>query len=109
VSTTCDPIVYNSQIWVKNSVFDNTPLDQSAAANPCGLIAYTVFNDSFVVYQNPSTTYNILSTGIAWPSDLAKYKVTNKSQMWLDTTSERFMNWMRIAAMPDFRKLWGRI
>jgi hypothetical protein len=24
-------------------------------------------------------------------------------------SDERFMNWMRIAAMSDFRKLWGRI
>ena len=29
--------------------------------------------------------------------------------MWTNTTDERFMNWMRIAAMPTFRKLWGRI
>jgi hypothetical protein len=24
-------------------------------------------------------------------------------------TDERFINWMRIAALPNFRKLWGRI
>jgi len=73
------------------------------------MIAYTYFNDSFVIYQNPSTTYTVLHTGIAWPSDIQKYKVTNPSLMWIDITDERFMNWMRIAAMPDFRKLWGRI
>ena len=29
--------------------------------------------------------------------------------MWYNITDERFMNWMRIAALSTFRKLWGRI
>jgi len=29
--------------------------------------------------------------------------------MWYNTTDPRFMNWMRIAPLPNFRKLWGRI
>lgn len=33
----------------------------------------------------------------------------DKSVMWTNITDERFMNWMRVAAMPNFRKLWGRI
>lgn len=53
--------------------------------------------------------YNISSTGIAWPSDLKKFVVGNSSTMWYDVSSERFINWMRIASMPTFRKLWGRI
>lgn len=73
------------------------------------MIAFTIFNDTFNLYKNPTTTFNILGTGIAWPSDLQKYSITNKSLMWYDITNERFMNWMRIAAMPNFRKLWGRI
>lgn len=47
--------------------------------------------------------------GIAWASDLKKYKVSNRSLQWLDVTDPRFMNWMRIASLPDFRKLWARI
>lgn len=47
--------------------------------------------------------------GIAWPSDLKKYQVSNKSLQWLNVTDPRFMNWMRIASLPDFRKLWARI
>lgn len=52
---------------------------------------------------------NISSKGIAWPSDLARFKITNPSEMWYDITDERFMNWVRIASTPNFRKLWGRI
>lgn len=29
--------------------------------------------------------------------------------MWYNTTDERFMVWMRVAALPSFRKIWGRI
>lgn len=54
----------------------------------------------------------ISDTGIAWPSDLKRFVIsnaTNKNTMWYDITQERFMNWVRISSMPDFRKLWGRI
>ena len=87
---------------------DNTTLDSNGTANPCGLIAYTVFNDSYVL-SNSSGPITISSTGIAWPSDLNRYKISNASQMWYNVTDERFMVWMRIAALADFRKLWGRI
>lgn len=100
----CYPIIYNKDIFVKTSI-NNVALNPNSIANPCGMIAYTVFNDSFSLGNN----VDISSTGIAWPSDLEKYKISNASQMWYNTTDERFMNWMRIAAMPTFRKLWGRI
>jgi hypothetical protein len=34
---------------------------------------------------------------------------------WIDKTNERFLfcirfiNWMRVAATPNFKKLWGRV
>lgn len=49
------------------------------------------------------------TNGIAWPSDEEKYKITNASQQWLNVTDPRFMNWVRIASLSDFRKLWARI
>lgn len=81
----CDPIVFNKDLYVNISI-TGAPLDQNAIANPCGIIAYTVFNDSFVL-QNGSNAVDILSTGIAWPSDLEKFNPVNKSQMWYDITS----------------------
>jgi len=52
----------------------------------------------------------IANTGIAWPSDIAnKYAKNTEERQWLDVTDERFMVWMRTAALPKFRKLWGRI
>jgi hypothetical protein len=49
------------------------------------------------------------TNGISWPSDLMKYKIGNKSQQWLNVTDPRVINWMRIATLPNFRKLWARI
>ena len=84
-------------------------LNPTDVANPCGLIAYTVFNDSFLLISPTNQLIPISNKGIAWPTDIEKYKVTDPNSMWIDITDERFMNWMRIAAMSDFRKLWGRI
>jgi len=55
------------------------------------------------------STIDISTNDIAWPSDLKKYKLSDASKQWLNVTDPRFMNWMRIATLPDFRKLWGRV
>jgi len=72
-------------------------------------VAYTVFNDTFTIIYPNTSTVGVTTDGIAWPSDISKYKKSNPSLMWYDVTDPRFMNWMRIATLPDFRKLWGRI
>ena len=105
--TDCDPIVYNSNLYTTVAI-DGTPLNPNGIANPCGIIAYTIFNDTFSLESN-SNTVPIANTGIAWPSDFSRFKSGNKSEMWYDVMDERFMNWMRIASTPNFRKLWGRI
>ena len=57
----------------------------NAVANPCGVIAATIFNDTYNLTNNASPI-NILSTGIAWPSDIIKFKNSNASQMWYDVS-----------------------
>eukprot|EP01017_Pseudomicrothorax_dubius_P041172 TRINITY_DN6559_c0_g1_i2.p1 TRINITY_DN6559_c0_g1~~TRINITY_DN6559_c0_g1_i2.p1 ORF type:complete len:147 (+),score=36.31 TRINITY_DN6559_c0_g1_i2:20-460(+) len=45
-------------------------------------------------------------------SDVYKRQINAEymgSIQWVDPTNERFINWMRTAALPRFRKLWGRI
>ncbi|GAB5354312.1 hypothetical protein AAMO2058_000108000 [Amorphochlora amoebiformis] len=93
---------------------------------PCGLAARSIFNDTYVLL-NPDIT--IHTDNIAWPGDRYKYKNVqnypnicgNEAICLNDTypdipelqeqgvTSEKFMVWNRLAALPDFMKRWGRI
>ena len=77
-----------------------------------------MFLDTIRFYKGTSADPNneiVLSdSGIAWPED-RKYKFKNlpgskKGQLqWIDVEKERFMVWMRAAATPNFRKLYGKI
>jgi hypothetical protein len=83
------------------------------------------------VNGNTQSTYNFSRTNIAWPTDKKKYGPTqypisdivpppNWALRYPDgkytadypppdlSTQERFMVWMHVAALPDFRKIWGR-
>jgi hypothetical protein len=62
------------------------PLNLDSIANPCGLIAYTVFNDSFILATETGSFIPISNKGIAWPSDIAKYKVSDPNNAWIDVT-----------------------
>ncbi|WWC62818.1 uncharacterized protein I303_105416 [Kwoniella dejecticola CBS 10117] len=103
---------------------------------PCGLIANSVFNDTFgpVVLLNSQNgaqnqTYNFTEKGIAWSGIKKNYVVTpgydspsdvlpppNWARRYPDgytefpnlQEDEHFQIWMRIAALPTFRKLWAR-
>ena len=105
----CDPIVYNKDIKTPLLSFGGKVLDPDGVANPCGLVAKSFFNDSFVLNGGAIT---IQDTGIAWSSDVKnKFKSPPNAEdiQWVDVTNERFIVWMRTAATPNFRKLWGRI
>jgi len=123
---TCDPLAV-----VKEG-------DAQYPIYPCGLIANSVFNDTFSPYLSPfdNTTngnrpYLLSETGISWPSDARKYGVQtyqNLSQVrpppnWakaypngysatsppIDVTKdEHFQVWMRTAGLPNFRKLYSK-
>ncbi|KAI9496128.1 CDC50 family protein [Zychaea mexicana] len=102
---------------------------------PCGLIANSMFNDTrsnlTSINQPTESTYDFATTGIAWPTDKDKYGITqytpdsvvpppNWALRYPDgryndahpppnlSQDESFMVWMRVAALPDFRKIWGR-
>eukprot|EP00775_Hariotina_reticulata_P005708 gene5708-5948_t len=105
--------------------------------NPCGLIAWSNFNDSYSISrQNSDGTIDsipVSSKQIALRSDVS-FRFGNYYAQYfnpyldalrgggnLTNTSapndppltlqqdERFIIWMRTAALPKFRKLWGRI
>jgi hypothetical protein len=70
----CDPVVFNKDMN-KEFAFDKvTKLDPEKVAIPCGLIAKSVFNDTYMLSRNTDFTKggNIVidDSDIAWKSDV---------------------------------------
>jgi hypothetical protein len=96
---------------------------------PCGAIANSLFNDSFIL--NSSTlTVPLIRTGIAWSTDKStkfnnpkSFENTIRPPNWRknvteldieDDNNNGFKNedlivWMRTAALPNFRKFYRKI
>ncbi|GAM28032.1 hypothetical protein SAMD00019534_112080 [Acytostelium subglobosum LB1] len=78
---------------------------------PCGLIARSMFNDTFSLSQTDGSIIPLVKKGIAWSSDVDK-KFKNPPadvegvRIIQDFTDEDFIVWMRTAGLPDFRKLY---
>lgn len=97
---------------------------------PCGLIANSVFNDSYTqpILIDQAQTYNFTAKGITWKNEHQKYKEAgyaspsdvvpppNWALRYPDgytefpdlRDDEHFQVWMRTAGLPTFRKLFFR-
>ncbi|EON61692.1 hypothetical protein W97_00908 [Coniosporium apollinis CBS 100218] len=127
----------NAQSNASIAASDCDPLQVDEATGkayyPCGLIANSLFNDTFTSpnLTNPSAgaepTYNMSQRGIAWDSDKELYKETkytidqvvpprNWEQRYPNGYTEKeplpdlhndeaFQVWMRTAGLPTFSKL----
>lgn len=90
-------------------------IDPEDVANPCGLVATSYFNDTFVLLPPQNShkeSIDIRFDHLAWDVDREeKYKNLHnwRKSQWTDVEDEHFMVWMSIAGLPTFRKLWGRI
>ncbi|KAG2315594.1 hypothetical protein Bca52824_018716 [Brassica carinata] len=91
---------------------------------PCGLIAWSLFNDTYVLSKN-NQPLNVSKKGIAWKSDrehkfgknvfpknFQMGNITGGGRLKPDvplSDQEDLIVWMRTAALPTFRKLYGKI
>ncbi len=94
-----------------------------AAIVPCGVRAWSFFNDSFAISVN-GQSMALDDAGIAWKSDL-KHRLGSYAPENLNTDqatrgggqvtgstvdeNEHFATWMRTPALSTFRKLVGRL
>ncbi|XP_030524221.1 ALA-interacting subunit 3-like [Rhodamnia argentea] len=92
---------------------------------PCGLIAWSLFNDTYSFSINSSQNLTVNKKGISWKSDrehkFGKDVYPKNFQSGgliggatLDPSiplseQEALIVWMRTAALPTFRKLYGKI
>ncbi|KAL8530105.1 hypothetical protein ACS0TY_007259 [Phlomoides rotata] len=118
------------QLWSPKDEFYTKLCEPEAGTDnkpivPCGLIAWSLFNDTYKLSRNDAAL-DINKKDIAWRSDRTKKfgpdvypkNFQNGSSFIggakLDETKplseqEDLMVWMRTAALPTFRKLYGRI
>ncbi|KAK9842792.1 hypothetical protein WJX74_002489 [Apatococcus lobatus] len=116
--TNCEPELYQDS-------------NKSALINPCGLPAWSYFNDTFAVALTSTTNGDpvlpgglyINDSNIAWDTDTGK-RIGHYIPQNLNTDpasrggqtvtgylneDQHFAVWMRIAQLANFRKLYGRI
>lgn len=91
--------------------------------NPCGLAAWSYFNDTFEIIRDREGKNLLNDKGIAWKTDIeykfANYNATNFNEgpergggeiNGNVSADEHFIVWMRVAALSSrFRKLYGTI
>jgi len=96
----CDPVIA-----------ENGSTEQDMVYFPCGLIAKSLFNDTFALFDGNGNPVPLKKEGIAWPSDREK-KFRNPPpntpgiRVIADIEDEDFIVWMRTAGLPDFKKLY---
>ncbi|KAG6755061.1 hypothetical protein POTOM_040875 [Populus tomentosa] len=108
----------------KTSSCDPEEFNNGLPVVPCGLIAWSLFNDTYTFIRG-TKELRINRTNIAWESDrdskFGKHVYPHNFQNGtligggkLDphiplSDQEDLIVWMRTAALPSFRKLYGRI
>ncbi len=92
--------------------YKNIPMNNDSIMNPCGLIANSIFDDNYLLYNSKGIKINIIENEIANEMDRNKNFKNNQnweSIQWFDKENEHFMIWMNMELFPNFMKKWGYI
>ena len=107
----CKGVTEGSDLY-DHTYIDGTTINDTDIANPCGLVARSVFNDTMVMTDSTGKEVKISTEGIAWKSDkdiLFIHPEDYEHKLWTDNREERFIVWMRTAVTKNFRKMYGVI
>jgi len=86
-------------------------LGQHDIANPCGLIAKTLFNDTFELLDPQGQSLELSFDDLIIDAVKDRYERTDdwKDKQWTDVEDEHYIVWMETSGMPSSKKLWARI
>lgn len=76
-------------------------MDDDDVAVPCGMIARSVFNDTFNLIG-----YKLSDDDLVYESDKNIWKNGDKKKQWIDI-DDKLRIWMKISPFSTFRKLYG--
>jgi hypothetical protein len=87
-----------------------TKFDSDTKLNPCGLIAASLFLDTFKVESEAGRALKT-DDEVAWPEDDEDiYESPDDDvETWYDVEKDNFKVWMRVGATNNFRKLYSII
>lgn len=124
VKSRSDQQLLHGQEYTHTSACEPEESSNGLPIVPCGLIAWSMFNDTFT-FARESAKLKVSRSNIAWKSDrehkfgkdVYPFNFQNGSLIGgakLDpkvplSDQEDFIVWMRAAALLSFRKLYGRI
>lgn len=107
----CGDNLYGDSLYV-DQYLDGSPIGDKDIANPCGLCARSMFNDTFMLFDYNDEKVKVLENKISWESDNAYLYIHTddyEKKQWTDVEDEHFIVWMRTGVTKNFRKLWGRV
>jgi len=91
---------------------DGSTFKDHEIVNPCGLIAFSLFQDKFYFLDENRNNITIEDDDIHWfTDDDSKYKNSDdyKQKQYRDFEDPHLKVWMRTSATSTVRKLYGKI
>ncbi|KAL5217998.1 hypothetical protein ABZP36_018682 [Zizania latifolia] len=105
---------YKNAVHVTKDCHFEGNTDDGAPIVSCGLIAWSMFNDTFAISVNKKTIESDRNNKFGsdiYPTNFQKGSLIGGAKLneSIPLSEQDLIVWMRTAALPTFRKLYGRI